>query len=273
MAAAWVAASLALVRSPPAAVHAGRSRSARSSFCALAAHEDDARGGWQGERWEGDEVSRPLGCMERLLNGRRSWSGAMTTAHVSVALLRGPPPTEAELLHGLARVFRRHPLLRSCVRGKSNHHIPDAAPYPMHSDYIDRAFHYGAELYRPEPNTDLQRFEPSPLPPEEMARRALRVASVAERSGTALEEAWRGGFDAAMDESVFDEDGDGPLCRFTLYASSSSSAALLYQANHAISDELSFNLLLAELLEARDRAEIEPRPDLSPDLGRDRAEA
>ena len=154
---------------------------------------------------------------------------------------------------------RRPTTLRSCVRGKSNHHIPDAAPYPMHSDYIDRAFHYGAELYRPEPNTDLQRFEPSPLPPEEMARRALRVASVAERSGTALEEAWRGGFDAAMDESVFDEDGDGPLCRFTLYASSSSSAALLYQANHAISDQLSFNLLLAELLEARDRAEIEPR--------------
>ena len=102
--------------SPEAAGHGGRSRSARSSFCTLAAHEDDARGGWQGERWEGDEVSRPLGCMERLLNGRRSWSGAMTTAHVSVALLRGPPPTEAELLHGLARVFRRHPLLRSCVR-------------------------------------------------------------------------------------------------------------------------------------------------------------
>ena len=38
-------------------------------------------------RWEGDGVRLPLGQMERLLNARRSWSGAMTTAHVSAAIL------------------------------------------------------------------------------------------------------------------------------------------------------------------------------------------
>ena len=70
-------------------------------------------------RWEGDETRRPLGQMERLLNARRSWSGAMTTAHVSAALLDGPPPTEAEMLAGLAWVLQRHPILSSCVRGKS----------------------------------------------------------------------------------------------------------------------------------------------------------
>ena len=34
-------------------------------------------------------AERRLGCMERLLDGRRSWSGAMTTAHVAAAVLDG----------------------------------------------------------------------------------------------------------------------------------------------------------------------------------------
>lgn len=173
----------------------------------------------------------------------------MTTAHVSAAMLSGPPPTETEVLDALSRVFERHPLLSACVRGKSNHYIPDAQPYPMHSDYINRAFFYNSELYKPEPNTDIQRFEPSPLAADELARRALQIVPV--EGSDALEAAWRGGFDDAMDGTVFDEDGDGPLWRLTLYSSvSSATSALLYQANHAVSDQLSFNLLLSEVLEA-----------------------
>ena len=47
---------------------------------------------------EPQAATRNLGQMERLLNARRSWSGVMTTAHVSAAVLEGPPPTESELL-------------------------------------------------------------------------------------------------------------------------------------------------------------------------------
>merc|ERR1719272_1731305 len=51
-----------------------------------------------------------------------------------------------------------------------------------------------------------------------------------------------------MDESSFDEDADGPLWRVTLYAEEGAGAALLYAANHAVSDQLSFNLVLSEVL-------------------------
>ena len=87
-------------------------------------------------RWEGDGDSRPLGQMEQLLNARRSWSGAMTTAHASVAILSGVPPTEDELRAGLTWVLQRHPMLSVCVRGKGKFHIPNAQPYPMHADYL-----------------------------------------------------------------------------------------------------------------------------------------
>ena len=126
-------------------------------------------------RWEGDSTRRPLGEMERLLNARRSWSGAMTTSHVSAAVLEGPPPGEAELLAGLEWVLQRHPMLSACVRGKSKYHVPDAQPYPMHSDYLGRAVAYTKELLRTYPDDDIQRFEPSPLSPTELAKRALRV--------------------------------------------------------------------------------------------------
>jgi hypothetical protein len=206
------------------------------------------------DRWEGDATRRPLGQMERLLNARRSWSGAMTTAHVSAAVLEGPPPTEAELLAGLQWVLRRHPLLSACVRGKSKFHVPNAVPYPMHSDYLGRAVAYTKELLRTQADDDIQRFEPSPLPPEELARRALRVvecSSSDDRDSNALEQAWRAGFTEAMDGLVLDEEGDGPLWRLTLYTppAGASQSALVYAANHAVSDQLSFNLVLSEVLE------------------------
>lgn len=197
-----------------------------------------------------EQQGRPLGQMERLLNARRSWSGAMTTAHVSAAVLEGPPPTEAELLQGLAWVLRRHPMLAACVRGKSKFHITDAQPYPMHSDYLGRAVAYNSELMRTYPDDDIQRFAPSSLPAEELAARALRVVQLPAGSGPGkLDEAWRAGFDEAMDNSIFDEDGDGPLWRITLYAEEGGGgAALLYAANHAVSDQLSFNRVLHEVL-------------------------
>ena len=208
-------------------------------------------------RWEGDGVRRPLGQMERLLNARRSWSGAMTTAHVSAAILEGPPPTVSELLAGLEHVLQRHPMLAACVRGKSKYHVPNAQPYPMHSDYLGRAFAYTKELMRTYPDDDIQRFEPSPLPPSELARRALTVVALPSGESTdveeALEAAWRAGFSEAMDGLVLDEDGDGPLWRLTLYApsgagASARSSALVYAANHAVSDQLSFNRVLSEVL-------------------------
>ena len=69
----------------------------------------------------------------------------------------------------------------------------------------------------------------------------------------ALEAAWRVGFSEAMDGLVLDEDGDGPLWRLTLYApsgagASARSSALVFAANHAVSDQLSFNRVLSEVL-------------------------
>ena len=56
-----------------------------------------------------------------------------------------------------------------------------------------------------------------------------------------------------MDGFVLDEDGDGPLWWLTLYApsgagASARSSALVFAANHAVSDQLSFNRVLSEVL-------------------------
>ena len=176
----------------------------------------------------------------------------MTTAHVSAAVLEGPPPTESELLQGLTWVLQRHPMLAACVRGKSKFHIPNPQPYPMHSDYLGRAVAYNSELMRTYPDEDIQGFAPSPLTPEELAARVLRVVTLPAGGGAAaVEAAWRAGFDEAMDDSSFDEDADGPLWRVTLYAEEGgggAGSALLYAANHAVSDQLSFNLTLHPLM-------------------------
>ena len=213
---------------------------------------------------EPQAATRNLGQMERLLNARRSWSGVMTTAHVSAAVLEGPPPTESELLQGLAWVLQRHPMLAACVRGKSKFHIPNPQPYPMHSDYLGRAVAYNSELMRTEPDEDIQAFAPSPLSPQELAARALRVVTLPAGGGAAaLEAAWRAGFDEAMDGSDFDEDADGPLWRVTLYAEEGgggAGSALLYAANHAVSDQLSFNLVLSEVNSPEPSPSPEPEP-------------
>ena len=203
----------------PSSRLAARSRGStpRCHACVLTAAEQKLGPG----RWEGDATRRPLGQMERLLNARRSWSGAMTTAHVSAALIDGPPPTEAELLAGLAWVLQRHPMLAACVRGKSKFHVPDAKEYPLHSDYLGKAVEYTKELLRTYPDDDIQRFEPSPLTPDALARRALSVVHVE----TPLDEAWRGGFTEAMDGLVVEEEGDGPLWRLTLYTSAADRRA------------------------------------------------
>ena len=223
---------------------------ARGAFCMVAQEHPD--------RWEGNSIRRPLGQMERLLNARRSWSGAMTTAHVSAAVLTGPPLTETELLDGLEWVLHRHPMLSACVRGKSKYHIANAQPYPMHSDYLGRAVAYTKELLRTYPDDDIQRFEPSPLSARDLARRALKMVSLpASSSRDSLDAAWRAGFDEAMDELTLDEDADGPLWQLTLYSVESDDlgntpdrCALVYAANHAVSDQRSFNLVLSELLAA-----------------------
>ena len=133
--------------------------------------------------------------MERLLNARRSWSGAMTTAHVSLATLSGPPPTESELLWALSRALERHALLRADVVGKGKFHVPDAAPYPLHSDYLGRAVAYNDELLRTYPDGDVERFAPSALASEEIARRALRVEEV----GTGAHAAAHAAFESSLD--------------------------------------------------------------------------
>jgi len=218
----------------------------------------------QGLRWLGDDTRRPLGQMEQLLNARRSWSGAMTTAHVSAAMLKGPPPSEAELLSGLEWVLQRHPLLAARVVGKSKYYLPDAKPYPMHSDYLGRAVAYNNELMRTYPDDDIQRFEPSPLSPAEQAKRALSVVTLPAGAGAeALESAWKAGFEEAMDGLVLDEDGEGPLWQLTAYAEEGGDAsALVYAANHAVSDQLSFNRILSEILttvaEKRAGRDVEP---------------
>jgi len=179
----------------------------------------------------------------------------MTTAHVSAALLDGLPPSQEELLEGIALVIRRHPLLSAVVRGKGKYFVEEAAAYPLHSDYLGKAVEYTTELLRTYPDVDIQRFEASKLGPEELALRALRVVAVPVGSEDtsaqmALQAAWRTGFEQELDGLTLDEDGDGPLWRLTLYTAegNDSSSALVYAANHAISDQLSFNLILSELL-------------------------
>jgi len=172
----------------------------------------------------------------------------MTTAHVSAAMIGGPTLDESELLVGIEYVLSRHPMLSACVRGKSKYHVPNAEPYPMHEDYLGRAVAYTKELLRTYPDDDLQRFEPSSLPPKELARRALRVVSV---PAGQLEPSWRAGFEEAMDGLTLDPEGDGPLWQLTLYVTEGAAeSALVYAANHAVSDQLSFNLVLSEILQA-----------------------
>jgi len=193
---------------------------------------------------------RELGNMEKLLDARRSWSGALTTAHVSATVLSGTPPTEDELRAGLAWVFRRHPMLSQVVRGKGKHHIPGAQPYAPHDNYLKRAFEEGEELFRPEGDPAPPRFEPSPLDPEALAARALRVVRVdGGDDAAAVDAAWRAGYEEALDGTQIDPDGDGPMWSLTLYAAPSApSSALLYAANHAISDQISQNRILTEAL-------------------------
>ncbi len=204
-------------------------------------------------------AERRLGCMERLLDGRRSWSGAMTTAHVAAAVLDGTVPSEAELLAGLEWVIARHPMLRSRVAGRGKFFVQDAEAYPLHTDYLGRAVAYNKELLRTYGDTDVQRFEPSPLSAAELARACLTVVDV-EGGAAGVDGAWRAGFDEALDSSCFDPQGPGPLWRLTLYRQpggeggeggegGAGRSALLYAANHAISDQLSMQTTLDEILQ------------------------
>ena len=228
----------------PSSRLAARSRGStlRCHACVLTAAEQKLGPG----RWEGDATRRPLGQMERLLNARRSWSGAMTTAHVSAALIDGPPPTEAELLAGLAWVLQRHPMLAACVR-KSKFHVPDAKEYPLHSDYLGKAVEYTKELLRTYPDDDIQRFEPSPLTPDALARRALSVVHVE----TPLDETVARRVHGGDGRSRGGGGGRRALWRLTLYTSAAepSRSALVYAANHAVSDQRSFHLVLSETLD------------------------
>lgn len=101
----------------------------------------------------------------------------MTTAHVSVALLDGEPPSEAELRDAVEWVTARHPLLRSCVRGLGKFHVPDAKEYTLHSDYVGQAVAYNKELAHVEPETDVQVFVPSSLSVEEVRPIAAFLAT------------------------------------------------------------------------------------------------
>ena len=78
---------LASAWSPPRWTRPASMLAARSPFPALLLEKPLPSSDVFPPRWEGDGVRRPLGQMERLLNARRSWSGAMTTAHVSAAIL------------------------------------------------------------------------------------------------------------------------------------------------------------------------------------------
>ena len=89
---------------------------------------------------------RPLGNMEKLLNAKRSWSGSLTTAHVSAAVLSGRPPTASELRDACTAAIARHPLLRARVVGLDKFDIPDAAPYALHDNYIGKVICLTAPL-------------------------------------------------------------------------------------------------------------------------------
>ena len=49
------------------------------------------------------------------------------------------------------------------------------------SPYLGRAVAYTKELLRTYPDDDIERFEPSPLLPDQLARRALHQRSLLER--------------------------------------------------------------------------------------------
>lgn len=61
--------------------------------------------------------------------------------------------------------------------------------------------------------------------------------------------AWRAAFNDALDDTSFDSAGDGPLWSLTLLApSTGEKSALLYAANHAVSDQLSHQSVLHDIL-------------------------
>jgi len=190
--------------------------------------------------------------MEKLLNSRRSWSGSLTTAHVSGSILSGPTPTEAELLLALEWTVRRHPLLRAIVVGRGKHYVPDAKPFALHDNYLQKAIEGKPELFRPEPDSDPPRFEPSILAAAELARRGLTVDDPSSDVSADLKLR----FSRALDELSFDPCGDGPLWSLRLIppAKGGKGSALLWAANHAISDQLSHNQVLADVLSHIGRA-------------------
>jgi hypothetical protein len=93
----------------------------------------------------------------------------------------------------------------------------------------------------------------------ELAARALKLVPLGTGGGAAsLEAAWRDGVAREMDGLELDPDGDGPLWRLTLYTAAdcsgssgggAASCALVWAANHAVSDQLSFNRVLSQVLE------------------------
>jgi hypothetical protein len=177
--------------------------------------------------------------MEKLLDARRSWSGTLTTAHVSGSVLRGRAPTEAELLAALEWAVRRHPMLRAVVVGRGKHYLPDARPFALHDNYLKKAIEGKPELFKPEPDRDPPRFEPSALAPAELARRGLTVAAPECDVEAELAREFR----TMLDKTKFDPTSDGPLWSLRLIPpdGAAGTSALLWAADHAISDQLSHN--------------------------------
>ena len=102
----------------------------------------------------------------------------------------------------------------------------------------------------------------------EWQRMELCVHAAAQAGSGSVDAAWRAGYEEALDGTQIDPDGDGPMWSLTLYAAPSApSSALLYAANHAISDQISQNRILtearhgaAELRAGRAVAPPEPLP-------------
>ena len=171
---------------------------------------------------------RTLGSFERLL-ARKAADGPsrLSIPHVCAAIIDGPGLTREKLAPALAHVVQRHPLLRACIQGDGKVIDPPAA---------------GVRAGGQEPNPF--RWSPINLSDEQIVSSALNIMPLG--GNDASRPSWQSMFEKALDGTDFDV-SNGPLWRVTALTQLTSTV-LVFAFNHGISDQMSSNIIIDQLL-------------------------
>eukprot|EP00640_Fibrocapsa_japonica_P000357 CAMPEP_0113937282 /NCGR_PEP_ID=MMETSP1339-20121228/3936_1 /TAXON_ID=94617 /ORGANISM="Fibrocapsa japonica" /LENGTH=551 /DNA_ID=CAMNT_0000939987 /DNA_START=116 /DNA_END=1771 /DNA_ORIENTATION=- /assembly_acc=CAM_ASM_000762 len=175
---------------------------------------------------------RPLGNFEKYLSGTRRESENVVISHLSLAVVSDTTDSlvsEISLLETLEAVMNRHCLLRSCVSGEGK---PELEPAPM------------VRIGDLDPPT----WVPAPLGAKGLAPKVLQTIQVDGSDEEAFQAAWQKEFVWQLDNASYNKK-TGPLWRLTwLPQAGAQRHALLFAFNHAISDQISANMILDEVL-------------------------